>query len=128
MFNIGMGELLVIVALAMVLVGPSDLPKVTRWIARVFKSIRAAVKQFSEALNLDEDIKEVKEAGKMLRETVHDINPVAEITDEIEQTKRETREAFSVLGDLNKNVLGVEAKASKTPAETAGVEKNTGEV
>jgi Tat protein translocase TatB subunit len=128
MFNIGMGELLVVLAVAMVLVGPSDLPKIARWIARAFKSIRVAVKQFSETLNLDEDIKEVKEAGKMLRETVHDINPLAELTDEIKETKRETKEAFNVLGDLNKNILNFDANMSKTPEKTGGTAKDTGEV
>lgn len=119
---------MVILAVAMVLVGPSDLPKVTRWIARVFKAIRVAIKDFSEAISLDEDIKEVKEAGKMLRETVHDLNPVTELTDEIEKTRRETKEAFSVLGDLNKKVLDTDTKTTKAPRETGGAIQDTREV
>jgi Tat protein translocase TatB subunit len=128
MFNIGMGELLVILVAAMVLVGPSDLPKVARWIAKAFKSIRAAVNQFSSALNLEEDIKEIKETGRTLRETVHDINPLAELSDEIKETKRETKEAFNVLGDLNKTVFNIDAGASKTPEKTGGTAQDTGEV
>jgi sec-independent protein translocase protein TatB len=123
-----MGELLVILAVAMMLVGPSDLPKVARWIAKAFKSIRVAVEQFSSSLNLDEDIKEIKETGQMLRETVHDINPLAELTDEIKETKRETKEAFNVLGDLNRNVFDMNANPSKTPEKTGGVTQDTGEV
>jgi sec-independent protein translocase protein TatB len=125
MFNIGMGELLVILVVAMALVGPGDLPKVTRWIARVFKSMRTMVKSLTAELSLEEDIRRVKEAGKELKETVHDINPLAELTDEIEETKRETREAFNILDDLNKNIL---EENKKTPVKTDDIKKDTREV
>jgi sec-independent protein translocase protein TatB len=100
MFGIGMGELLVILALALVLVGPEDLPKVARWLARALRKTRGIIKDFTASVNMREDIAEVKEAGKMLRETVHEINPVAELTDEIEQVKRETREEIQSLTGL----------------------------
>jgi sec-independent protein translocase protein TatB len=120
MFNIGMGELLVILIVAMVLVGPGDLPKVTRWIANAFKSIRTTVKSITTELSLEEDIREVKEAGKELKETVRNINPLVEVTDEIEKVKRETREAFNILDDLNKNVL---EESEKTPVKTDEIKK-----
>ncbi|MDR0719684.1 MAG: twin-arginine translocase TatA/TatE family subunit [Treponema sp.] len=125
MFNIGMGELLVILVAAMVLVGPGDLPKVTHWLARAFKSIRTTVKSITTELNLDEDIREVKKAGRELKETVHNINPLAEVTDEIEKTKRETREAFTILDDLNKNIS---EESEKTPVKNDDLKKDTREV
>jgi sec-independent protein translocase protein TatB len=125
MFNIGMGELLVVLVVAMVLVGPGDLPKVTHWLARAFKSIRTTVKSITTELSLDEDIREVKEAGRELKETVHNINPLSEVTDEIEKTKRETKEAFNILGDLNKNIP---EESRKTPVKTDDIKKDTREV
>jgi sec-independent protein translocase protein TatB len=125
MFNIGMGELLVILVAAMVLVGPGDLPKVTRWLAKAFKYIRTTVKSITAELSIEEDLREVKEAGKELKETVHSINPLAEVTDEIEKTKRETREAFNILEDLNKNKP---EEGQKTLVKTGGIEKDTREV
>ena len=77
MFGISMSELLVILVLALVVVGPKDLPKVALWLARVLRAIRNMVKEFVSALNIDEEIKEVNEAGKELRETMRDLNPGA---------------------------------------------------
>jgi sec-independent protein translocase protein TatB len=125
MFNIGMGELLVILVAAMVLVGPGDLPKVTHWLAKAFKSIRTTVKSITTELSLEEDIREVKKAGKELKETVHNINPLAEVTDEIEKIKHETREAFTILDDLNKNIS---EESEKTPVKTDDLKKDTREV
>jgi sec-independent protein translocase protein TatB len=125
MFNIGLGELLVILVVAMALVGPGDLPKITHWLAKAFKTIRATVKSVAEELSLEEELREVKEAGKELKETVHNINPLAEVSDEIEKTKRETRDAFSILDDLNKNIL---EESKKTPVKTDDIKKDTREV
>jgi Sec-independent protein translocase protein TatA len=110
---------------AMVLVGPGDLPKVTRWLARAFKSIRTTVKSIAAELSLEEDIREVKNAGKELKETIHNINPLAEVTDEIEKTKRETREVFNILGDPSKNIP---EESQKTPGKPGDIKKDTREV
>ena len=34
MFNIGVGEILIVLVVAFVIVGPDDLPKVARWLGR----------------------------------------------------------------------------------------------
>ena len=100
MFNIGMVELLIVLAVALVVVGPQDLPKVARWLARVLRSIRDMIQQFSSELNIEEEIKEVKNAGEMLKESVRELNPVAELTDEIEKVKEATRAELKGLADL----------------------------
>ena len=100
MFNIGMIELLILFAVAVIVVGPKDLPKVARWLAGVLRSIRNMVLEFSSALNVEEEMKEVKEAGNMLKESVQDINPIAELTDEIQKVKEATQTELKALTDL----------------------------
>jgi len=100
MFNIGMVELLILFAVAVVVVGPQDLPRVMRWLAQTLKRIRNMIQEFSSALNIEEEIKEVKEAGAMLKESVREINPVAELTDEIEKVRGLTQADIKSLTDL----------------------------
>ena len=45
MFNIGMMELVLILLVAFLVVGPKDLPKVARWIARQIKNLRKLVRE-----------------------------------------------------------------------------------
>ena len=40
MFNIGFAELIVVLMVTFLIVGPKDLPKVARWLARLVKGIR----------------------------------------------------------------------------------------
>jgi len=100
MFNIGMVELLILLAVALVVVGPQDLPKVARWLARGLRSLRNMIQEISQDLNIEEDIKEVKKAGDLLKESVREINPVTELTDEIEKVKEATRAELKSLTDL----------------------------
>jgi len=100
MFNIGMVELLVVLAVALIVVGPQDLPKVARWLARVLRGIRDMIQQFSAELNIEEEIKEVKNAGNLLKESVREINPMAELTDELQKVRETTQAELKGLTDL----------------------------
>jgi Sec-independent protein translocase protein TatA len=128
MFNLGIGELLVILGAALVFVGPGDLPKVARWLARGLKYLRRTMNDIMEAINQDEDLREVKESGKMLREAVRDLNPVSGLSDEIESVKKDLKADFKVIDDVRadlKNMSGenIPAGNDRKPPETDGIQK-----
>ena len=79
MFNIGMMELLVILLIAFLIVGPKDLPKVARWLARVVKKAKAYVNQFKDDLGLDEIEKEVKSVKSEVEGVLKDADVSAEV-------------------------------------------------
>ena len=54
MFNIGMLELVLVLAVAFLVVGPKDLPKVARWLARQLKSIKKLIRQIKQETGWDE--------------------------------------------------------------------------
>lgn len=64
MFGIGFGELLVILLVAFVVVGPAGLPKAARTLGKMVKSAKRAVKELSDELDLGEE--ELKESGEAL--------------------------------------------------------------
>ena len=60
MFNIGFSELILILLVAFVVVGPKDLPKVARAMGRGVRWIKTFIKDFQEETGLGEVVDEFK--------------------------------------------------------------------
>ena len=54
MFNIGGAELIVILLIAFVVVGPKDLPKIARALGRFVRYIKAMVEEVKRETGIDE--------------------------------------------------------------------------
>ena len=87
MFNLGMMEIVLVLAVAFLIVGPKDLPKVARWIARQLKSIKKLIRQLKQETGWDEFAKEFKDVADDVKSTVKD----ADIRQEIKSTADEFR-------------------------------------
>lgn len=61
MFNIGFAELIVVLLVAFLIVGPKDLPKVARWIARQVKAIRRLFHETKKEVGWDDMEAELKD-------------------------------------------------------------------
>ncbi len=93
MFNIGFTELLLILLVAFVVVGPKDLPKVARWLARVVKKSRRLINDIKKESGWDTIEKEVNE----VRHDVKDAVKQGDISEELRETKKsveKTADAF----------------------------------
>lgn len=81
MFNIGMGELLFIVLLALVVVGPERLPKIMREFGHIVRQIRLVVNQFTDQFGDElQSIQELQKPIQELQQLAEDINPVKQMT------------------------------------------------
>ena len=73
MFGIGMPELLVILAVALIVIGPKKLPDLARSLGRGIAEFKKATREFKENLDIDTDIKETgntfKDVQKDIRNT-----------------------------------------------------------
>jgi twin arginine-targeting protein translocase TatB len=97
MFNIGSAELILILLVAFVVVGPKDLPKVARALARVVKYLKALFEEFKEEAGLDETMNELKAAQNDLTQTMREADPTRElrtVKTETEKAVRETKKAI----------------------------------
>ncbi len=93
MFNIGFTELLLILLVAFVVVGPKDLPKVARWLARMVKKSRNLINDIKKESGWDTIEKEVNE----VRHDVKDAVKQGDISEELRETKKsveKTADAF----------------------------------
>jgi len=70
MFNIGFAELLVILLIAFVVVGPKDLPKIARALGRFVKYVRKMIEEVKRESGLDEVENELKTMERKIDEGV----------------------------------------------------------
>lgn len=95
MFNIGIMELLVVLLVAFLVVGPKDLPRVAKWIARQIKKLRKLIRDIKKETGWDEFAKEFRDTKDDLQETLKEADIREELKDaaqEIEEGMKEVRD------------------------------------
>jgi TatA/E family protein of Tat protein translocase len=60
MFGIGLPELIIIMVIALIVIGPSKLPDLAKALGKGMAEFRKATQEIKDSLDLDEDIHEVK--------------------------------------------------------------------
>ena len=94
MFNIGFSELLIILLVAFLVVGPKDLPKVARALARFIRYLKTKWAEFLEETELDDTMKEFRAAGDEIKQAAKEASPL----EEIKQARKDTQSALSDAG------------------------------
>ncbi len=98
MFNVGSGELLVILVIALIVLGPDKLPEAVRKVGRVYGELRRMSSGFQAELRdvLDEPMREVRSTTDMMRSPFS----VDELEDEDATLAADTGPVEAVSGDL----------------------------
>lgn len=100
MFNIGFAEIVVVLMVAFLIVGPKDLPKVARWLARLVKGIRKLMGDVKKEIGWDEMTKEFKDTKKTLTDTLEE----ADISSDLKSAEKSVRDHLnSVNNDVENN-------------------------
>ena len=111
MFGVGFSELVLILVIAYVFVGPEDLPKVARWLGRVVRRIRLLVRKMRTQSGLDEVIEETRTLRRDIDEAVRD--------NDITRNLHEVHDELSGLGqDLTRNIDEAKADTFRKPSHT----------
>ena len=82
--NLGFGELLLILVIAFVVVGPNDLPKVARAIAKVLRQLKGVYAEVKSELDLDTELSQIKD---QVRSQAPALDDLSEIRREIRNIK-----------------------------------------
>ena len=151
MFGIGMPELLLLLAIALIVIGPKKLPDLAKSLGRGMREFKKATSEIKETLQIDEDLTDVKKAfddlGDDIKESISPTKDSAEFkrsdepeskedqtdqeseTTEINDTRDRVNQAFKELQNSNKasSEDGTENNAETDGNETQkGSEKDAG--
>ena len=105
MFNIGFSELILILLVAFVIVGPRDLPKVAAALGRGVRTIRQFVREFQDETGIDDVVDEFKRTSRDLEKTFKEADPTSDLRQaqkDVEEAVRASAEAAKDTLDLNK--------------------------
>ena len=99
MFGIGMPELLLLLALALIVIGPKKLPDLAKSLGRAMREFKKATNEFKETIQIDEDLSDVKKAFDGLGEDIKDSVSLKKETAEFKRPD----ESKSDEGDVDQN-------------------------
>lgn len=89
MFNIGFSELLLVLLVAFLVVGPKDLPKVARWLGRAVKKSRRLLNEIKKESGWDELEKEVRDVQHDVKDAVKQ----GDVSAELRETKKSVQDS-----------------------------------
>ena len=67
MFGIGMPEMLLILAIALIVIGPKKLPDLAKSLGRAFSEFKKATTELKESIEIDTELKDVKSTFEDMR-------------------------------------------------------------
>ena len=106
MFGIGMPELHLLLAIALIVIGPKKLPDLAKSLGRAMREFKKATNEFKETIQIDEDLSDVKKAFDGLGEDIKDSVSLKKETAEFKRPD----ESKSDEGDVDQN--GKEAEGA----------------
>ena len=104
MFTFGWGEILLVLVVVIVVVGPKDLPKLIKQFSTFTKSIKKLSREFKSSLNEIADQEEFKEINKSIMEAKNikdDLNIKDKFKSEVKSLKETTDIIEKEVKDLN---------------------------
>jgi len=153
MFGIGMPEMLLILAIALIVIGPKKLPDLAKSLGRAMREFKKATNEFKETMHIDSDMEDVKKAFSGISDDVKEAvdlklepeqktedQPRSEAADEEKNEPRNEasesddfdhlknlKHAFDTI-DTNSTVTHEPATDDKSPAEEDPKDKPKGPV
>ena len=133
MFGIGMPEMLVILALALIIIGPKKLPDLAKSLGRAMREFKRATNEFKETIQLDSELSEVKETFNDISDGVKDavdlnLKPEKPKTNEIDsdnEKKDDTKDTeandFSNLKKLKKEFDNLDTHTDTSQKDESGM-------
>ena len=70
MFGIGMPEILIILAVALIVIGPKKLPDLAKSLGRAIGEFKKATHEFKESIDINSDLKDVKDTFEDMNENI----------------------------------------------------------
>ena len=103
MFGIGMPEMLLILAIALIVIGPKKLPDLAKSLGRAMREFKKATNEFKETMQIDSELADVKKAFDDIND---DVKSAVDLKPEFERKSEEKNKSDDT---------GEEKKPEETP-------------
>ena len=106
MFSFGWGEILLILVVVVIVVGPKDIPKFLRQIGNLSKSIKKISREFKSSLNQiaeETDLKDVKDTITDVTNLNNELDIKSNLKNEINTIKETVSSVEKDISDINKS-------------------------
>ncbi len=113
MFGIGMPEMLLIIAIALVVIGPKKLPDLAKSLGRAMREFKKATNEFKETIQIDDELTDVKKAFDDINE---DVKQAIDLKPDFERKSGDKAKPDEALPE-EKDIQG-EAGAKAEPQQT----------
>jgi TatA/E family protein of Tat protein translocase len=87
MFGIGVPEMIMIAAIALIVIGPKKLPDLARSLGRALGEFKKATRELKDSLSFDDDLKELKD----VKTAFDDLNPEVRASADVKDTAGEVK-------------------------------------
>lgn len=106
MFSFGWGEILLILIVVIIVVGPKDIPKLLRQLGNLSKSIKKISREFKSSLNQiaeETDLKDVKNSITEVTNLNKELDIKSNLKNEIKTIKETISSVEEDVSNLNKS-------------------------
>ena len=123
MLTFGWGEILLVLVVVIVVVGPKDLPKLIKQFSTFAKSIKKLSREFKYSLNEIADQEEFKEINKTIMEAKN-IKDDLNIKDKFKSEVKSLKETTNIIEKEVKDLKNLENEINSTNEESTLVKKD----
>jgi len=123
MLTFGWGEILLVLVVVIVVVGPKDLPKLIKQFSTFAKSLKKLSREFKYSLNEIADQEEFKEINKTIMEAKN-IKDDLNIKDKFKSEVKSLKETTNIIEKEVKDLKNLENEINSTKETSTLVEKD----
>ena len=95
MFGIGMPEMILILAIALIVIGPKKLPDLAKSLGRAMREFKKATNEFKETMQIDNELSDVKKAFDVKDAVDLKVSPEEKPADSIQANEEKNSETES---------------------------------
>jgi sec-independent protein translocase protein TatB len=115
MFGIGMPELILILAIALIVIGPKKLPDLAKSLGRAMREFKRATSEFKESIEIDDEIKELKDAKRSFDDLSDEVKESLNATKGLEDVVDHKKETNNIETEIKDDQ---ESTSSNFPASS----------
>ena len=122
MFGLGMPEILMILAIALIVIGPKKLPDLAKTLGRAMGEFKRSAQDFKQSIDMETTVKDITDIEDISEETDSKTSATSELKDEI-NSKEFNTDNFKVSSD-DKDDIDAPLEDQNSDADTDSTQQD----